>query len=250
MKGEMRIGTGVLMPGMEELSYKWRHLCCFTARQIKNIGGSLDSIEGFEDLKDEDQQVLKKMLRGELVGDATIIGRGAEATGASPAAPTKKKGVASPPPVETRKRPRAAAVLKDDDVSDATDDYETQIVIQDEKPPLCPYGASCFRKNPEHFKAYRHSGRDDNDDDDDDGSDKKHGDVSTRAVVVVAKKVETAKAVPSPTPQLPPTAATPLPAGSKAKCPHGVMCFRKDPKHFADFEHSSPGTSTLQQNPE
>lgn len=59
LKGELRIGTAVMMPGVDEPSFKWRHLCCFTARQAKNAG-SVDSVDGYDDLSDASQDSITR----------------------------------------------------------------------------------------------------------------------------------------------------------------------------------------------
>lgn len=241
-KGEVRVGTGVMMPGMDEPSYKWRHVCCFTARQAKNAGGSVDSVEGLEDLAEGDQQLVVKMMKGELVGDSSLLGKtGTAGTAVAAVSPKKAKKAATVVAGEGGAAKKKARVevgkVVDGYASDATDDYDveeagTSTVVAVK--PLCPYGAGCFRKNPAHFAEYR------------------HGDEpivaptakTTEIVTVVAKKRE-----PSATPVVQAPLATPLPVAvpivkptlvpgsGEKKCPHGALCFRTDPQHHADFLH-------------
>lgn len=232
-KGEVRLGTAVMMPGMDEPSFKWRHLCCFTARQVKNAGGSVDNIEGFDDLMQPDRDLVVKMMKGSLVGDSSIIGKTGTA-GASPSvdasAPKKKAEGGKAKTVVPKKRQRAAGDGAD---SDATDDYEvfeegqTTSVVER---PMCPYGASCFRKNAEHRAQFRH-----------DAGESSTSPLTATHVSIGAKKKEPATALSSAAEAAPPAAAiessaAESTAGSKV-CPHGPLCFRTDAKHFADFVH-------------
>ena len=65
--------------------------------------------------------------------------------------------------------------------------------------PTCPYGASCYRKNPQHFKEYSHAS---------------------------SSKASTSSK--------PATDHADLP-----ECPYGVNCYRKNLLHFAEFSHPS-----------
>lgn len=241
-KGEVRVGTGVMMPGMDEPSYKWRHICCFTARQAKNAGGSVDSVEGLEDLTESDRQLVVRMMKGELVGNHSLLGKtGSAGETAAASSPTK---AAKPKVVGVKKRPRGGEKVADSGyASDATDDYDVEEagtrVIAVAK-PLCPYGAACFRKHPSHFAEYRHS---------DDGAAASSLDAGTTEIVaVVAKKRETPKDLSSeaisssPAPGL--RAATLVASspgaadtGATKRCIHGPLCFRTDPQHRAEYIH-------------
>ena len=185
-KGELRIGTGSQMPGVDEISYKWRHLCCFSNIQIKNLG-SVDHIDGYDECLPEHQEALRRMMKGEYIEQYTKI-RGkyihptiATATAAQLTAMGKKNknvggGVGGQllAPVVGVKRARAttaggaskgptvtlAGAYVDTGVeSDATDDYEVEI---SKGRPQCPFGSACFRKDPDHFTKFAHHG--DNDD--------------------------------------------------------------------------------------
>lgn len=190
-KNELRIGTEVVLPysddGVE--TWKWRHLCCFTERQLANARASntLDDIQGEDELAPSDKALLQKMRDGLLVGDTAIIGRIGDVANSRLATELKGKGAAAaakPKPKAKKadaeggdgaqpaaagagaaspgeKRPRAprktkAAEKQDDDVdSEATDEYEVAVEAVPEK-PQCPYGPDCFRTNPVHRRQYEH----------------------------------------------------------------------------------------------
>uniref|UniRef100_A0A7S1I875 Poly [ADP-ribose] polymerase n=1 Tax=Eutreptiella gymnastica TaxID=73025 RepID=A0A7S1I875_9EUGL len=71
-KDQLRIGTAVSYFGDSEKSYKWRHLCCFTARQIANIE-SIDTIDGIDDLAECDVALVKRLLNKELIDDVSLL---------------------------------------------------------------------------------------------------------------------------------------------------------------------------------
>ncbi|GET93200.1 hypothetical protein, conserved [Leishmania tarentolae] len=184
-KHELRIGTEVIMPFSEEgvESWKWRHLCCFTERQLSNAksSGDIDAIQGEDDLAPADKALVQKMREGKLVGDTSILGRigdvansamaeelkggkgskaakpkgkasGSADDGGSPSAPTGEKRPRAPP----RKAKISNTKKQDDDVdSEATDEYEVAVEAVMGK-LKCPYGAQCFRTNEEHFRQYTH----------------------------------------------------------------------------------------------
>ncbi|EPY35070.1 hypothetical protein STCU_01265 [Strigomonas culicis] len=185
-KHEVRIGTQVLLPNMDEdaESFKWRHLCCFTERQLQNAkaSGDLDKMQGYTDLAAADQKLVDQMKEGKLVGDPSILGRVGDVMhspiaaellgkGKGKAAAAKKGGEErngeespSKPAKPGAKRGRKvgkAGAEKGDGASDvdsqATDQYEVDVRLSSNK-PTCPYGTSCFRTNPEHFLEYDHSG--------------------------------------------------------------------------------------------
>ncbi|KAK7199840.1 Poly(ADP-ribose) polymerase-like protein [Novymonas esmeraldas] len=186
-KHELRIGTEVIMPfsddGVE--SWKWRHLCCFTERQLSNAKGTgdIDAIQGEEELAAADKALVQRMREGKLVGNTSIIGRvgdvahsplaselsgkggkaakakaSAPATGSTgaPATPAASAGQKRPR-APSRKTAKASATVDDDDGvdSEATEEYEV-VVETVSGLPRCPYGANCFRVNEEHFRQYRH----------------------------------------------------------------------------------------------
>ena len=225
-KGEVRIGTGMLMPGMDDPSFKWRHLCCFTARQLKNVA-SVDNIDGFADLLAEDQALVTAMVQGKLVGVHSLIGQkgkkedgNCDEKGASPKEEKKK--------VEGKKKKKAVGQkgkrAEDDGSSDATDEY---VVELHDTVKQCPYGVNCFRKNPEHFLEYAHR---------DSGSGKN---VAVPVVVGKKKKVEGTLHVTQPVVLSPPKVVQKPSTDSSAQkvCPFGAMCFRTDDKHFVEFAH-------------
>ncbi|KAG2353646.1 poly polymerase and DNA-ligase Zn-finger region-domain-containing protein [Suillus spraguei] len=60
-KGELRVGSVVDFRG--NTSYAWRHWGCTTAKIISNMKSqfeSADELDGFDDLKDEDKERLRK----------------------------------------------------------------------------------------------------------------------------------------------------------------------------------------------
>eukprot|EP00667_Euglena_gracilis_P002735 EG_transcript_2740 len=120
-KGELRVGTPVTMPGADSASFKWRHVCCFTARQIDNAK-SIDNVHGLEELKPADRLLVKRMMGKELVGDLSLRWCDKAGGGAS-ASPTK------PTPKKTPRAPKAKATatpLPDDsDEDDAEEDRST-----------------------------------------------------------------------------------------------------------------------------
>jgi hypothetical protein len=175
------------------------------------------------------------MLAGKLCGDRSVIGRGADASGATvevvggvkKEAPSKAKGKVGAADVAARKRPRELDV-----VSESTDDYDTEVVEEAARPPVCPFGATCFRKNPDHFRQFSH------------GDAPKAAPASSEKLLAVIAKKRPATAVVEDflltTRPVVPVLPTGSPGATKlgARCPHGALCFRNDPKHFVDFDHS------------
>ena len=291
-KGELRIGTGSMMPGADELSYKWRHLCCFSKIQIKNMQASVDNIEGFEDMEDAHQAVIHKMLKGALVGDnsvrgqliSSVVAAAAEAGPAKGAAKAKKKpgvgallmgnsnedltqtqtltqgggGAAKPLKREptAKKRARAEVTTLDGRLvdtgveSDATDDYE--VVLTDQKAP-CPYGATCYMKNPAHFRSYSHPG---------DVATKLEGDRVEPSVVkrIIYERVRIAGplAGESAAPPAAARAAAPAPvqqpkpaaSGGRQPCPYGAMCLMTaSPAHLQQYSHGEESAAAVSSAP-
>ncbi|ORC92964.1 Poly polymerase and DNA-Ligase Zn-finger region family protein [Trypanosoma theileri] len=200
---EVRIGTAVVFPARGQsdshpnsaeneegtISYKWRHLCCFTQRQLQNAtaAGDLDNIEGFDDLAPADKALVNSMKRGELVDQSNVKGRVGDVAnspiaaellpkgGASPAkkgksekttTTTKKTSTTAATKVEegaetkkkttrTTKRTREKSEENDKDgaESDATIEYDVSVV---KTKPVCPYGEKCFRTGAEHMAEYTH----------------------------------------------------------------------------------------------
>ncbi|EKF32413.1 hypothetical protein MOQ_003736 [Trypanosoma cruzi marinkellei] len=181
-KNEVRIGTAFLFPtpggvndeaGNERLSYKWRHLCCFTEIQLENAraSGEINSIDGYSDLAPADQELVDQLKRGELIQKTSLKGRigdvansplAAEllrkgkgsakgSTNASSSSP--KKAAAKRAQVTKRPREEREAAVKEEDDSDATEEYE--VVVETSK-PQCPYGSNCFRTGADHIAEYFH----------------------------------------------------------------------------------------------
>ena len=192
LNGELRIGTGVMMPGMEEYTYKWRHICCFTTRQIKNAG-SVDTVEGFDELLDEHQPVVSKMLKGEYAGNLTWQGKfihpEKKALEEAKAEKTAKKEAGQRRKREGDSKNKSGGKKKkggsdDDDSDDDTDDYDEDGNLvpktnnntgnnnmmmmmpqtNQQQPgtktakPMCPFGKNCFKVTKEHFDQYAHPG--------------------------------------------------------------------------------------------
>ncbi|KAG2353537.1 hypothetical protein BDR07DRAFT_702010 [Suillus spraguei] len=72
-KGELRVGSVVDFRG--NTSYAWRHWGCTTAKIISNMKSqfeSADELDGFDDLKDEDKERLRKAWEEGKVADEDI----------------------------------------------------------------------------------------------------------------------------------------------------------------------------------
>ena len=78
----------------------------------------------------------------------------------------------------------------------------------------CPYGATCYRKNPQHFKEFSHPVQSKNG----------KGRASTVAGVSANDGIDVKN--------LPP-------------CPFGANCYRKNLLHFAEFSHPVKGGGPL-----
>ena len=231
-KGELRVGSGSQMPGMDDgsLTYKWRHLCCFSTIQIKNLG-SVDHIDGYDECLPQHQEALRRMMKGEFAEQySSVRGKYLHPNiDSAPAAGASKKKVTG----EKRARVGPAVTLAGAYVdtgmeSDATDDYEVEV---SKGRPQCPFGAACFRKNPDHFAQFAHGT-------DEDAS---KGPVSVK--VVSYSSATPHQVVPTSTTAAPtsqPTAApvqTLLVASPGSACPFGPMCLRTDAKHRSEFTH-------------
>ncbi len=210
------------MPGASELTYKWRHLCCFTKRQLASVSG-VDQIQGYDDCGPEDQALLGRLVRGELVGDAKIIGRisGAGADhAAATTSPGKKTG-------GTRKRNREGDSGSDDFGGAPADSDATETEDEDASPappplkPMCPHGADCYRKNPEHFAEYRHPG----------------DPVPPPAATTVKVKIDPKKDAAAGAAPISATKPIAYAKNGKPICPFDALCFRTALSHFKEYEH-------------
>ena len=146
-KGCVRIGTGAMMPGVDELRYKWRHLCCFTKRQLASVS-SVDGISGFEDLTPDDQMLVRKMITGALIGDASAMSPSPTFVTTSPTSSPKKKARAEEsgaPSVSEAFQPPAVATA------------ETALPIGPDGRRMCPHGQLCFRLDAAHFAHCSHN---------------------------------------------------------------------------------------------
>lgn len=79
--------------------------------------------------------------------------------------------------------------------------------------PICPYGARCYRKNPEHLKEFSHSTKVD-----DSNSKDSKDDTDGAKLRKIASKPNLNDA------SLPP-------------CKYGASCYRKNLLHFAEYSH-------------
>ncbi|TFK97941.1 hypothetical protein BDV98DRAFT_613935 [Pterulicium gracile] len=84
LKGALRMGTLVEIAGHS--SFQWRHWGCVTAKLIGNMKKNFsdaDDLDGFEDLKPEDQERVKKAYEAGEVdpADATVAPEGEEEGG-------------------------------------------------------------------------------------------------------------------------------------------------------------------------
>lgn len=261
--GELRIGTGTMMPGMEELSYKWRHICCFTSRQIKNAG-SVDTVEGFDDLLEEHQKVLAKMLKGEYAGNQSWQGKFLHpeiaASDAAKAAAKKESGKRRKRKEKEKKKKSAKKTKGDDDSSssssssdsdDEDDDDDTASDSDDEKNNknngnnmmmmmmgggVAPSPVNSKKKGgpkpmcPFGANCFKVT--------------KEHfdqyahpGDPDLDEDVAAAMNL-TKNAAAKPTGTLPQKKAPPsLPKTKLPMCPHGTGCYRKNPEHFKEYSH-------------
>ena len=152
-KGCVRIGTGAMMPGVDEVRFKWRHLCCFTTRQLASVS-SVDSIEGYEDLAPEDQALIRRLVKKELVGVTSVM------------APSAAAAMAPSPSKKTRAEAGAAGAATTGGGAAAVDTSaspvgavtaEVALPIGADGRPMCPHGTWCFRTDPAHFAQCSHN---------------------------------------------------------------------------------------------
>ncbi|KAH3717484.1 hypothetical protein DPMN_060274 [Dreissena polymorpha] len=85
-----------------------------------------------------------------------------------------------------------------------------------------PYGARCYRKNPQHFVEFLHPKKSKTSDDSD------NSDVS-----VAGSSTPTATALPT-------TDCSTLPV-----CKYGAKCYRKNLMHFAEFSHPTAVVASI-----
>ena len=88
LKGELRIGIGASnhFGDGDDLVWGYRHLCCFTAIQIKNAKKdekTVSDIEGYDELQKEDKNLVKQLLKGDLVDKKKLIGKTGKLAGDS-----------------------------------------------------------------------------------------------------------------------------------------------------------------------
>ena len=86
--------------------------------------------------------------------------------------------------------------------------------------PQCPYGARCFRKNPQHLAEFSHP--------------KKDSASVSDSVTDSVDGPSTSSLSPADDSSLPP-------------CKYGASCYRKNLMHFAEFSHPT-STSSVQKD--
>lgn len=188
-KHEVRIGTVMTLPfgeeGVESVAY--RHVCCFTARQLSNAKATLDDIEGYNDLAPADKALIDQMKKGELVGKTQLIGRVGDVANSPLAAElgaTEKTAAAGKAPRAKREKKAPAKPPQEEDAeavdSDATEEFEVDVRAVSAR-PVCPYGANCFRTAPDHFEQFSH-------DDGDTAAPPSGADTAVRPVIVGKKR--------------------------------------------------------------
>ncbi|XP_060085829.1 uncharacterized protein LOC132565212 [Ylistrum balloti] len=82
--------------------------------------------------------------------------------------------------------------------------------------PVCPYGARCYRKNPQHFKEFNHNSKDD-------------------GAVAGSSRSKASDVLTADMSKLPP-------------CKYGASCYRKNLLHFAEFSHPTTVISNITSN--
>ena len=259
-QGELRMGTGTMMPGATELSYSWRHIPCFSKRQVANCGSSVDNVEGFDDLLPEHQTLMHKMLKGEFAGNLSLIGKivnkkMADEAAAKAAVAEQRAAKKADKDKAGRRRERAeksgdgADLSSEEDVNDvymrptpkpgqpqlaAASQHQQQPGPARPKQP-CPYGAACFKVGREHFDEYSHPG--------DDALDAAPVAPAARAAAPPAAASKAVKARATTVVSVAAFAdVKPAEAASEDRarpghCKFGQMCFRTDPEHFTRMTH-------------
>eukprot|EP01064_Diplonema_japonicum_P028193 TRINITY_DN4267_c0_g1_i2.p1 TRINITY_DN4267_c0_g1~~TRINITY_DN4267_c0_g1_i2.p1 ORF type:complete len:369 (+),score=81.56 TRINITY_DN4267_c0_g1_i2:55-1161(+) len=262
-KGELRIGTGNMMPGMDDYSYKWRHLCCFTKRQLTSLS-TIDQLDGYDDVKDGEQQLLVKLVNGELIdkvelkgatGDCTIGTKRphdvAEEEDTAPLAkkpkpaPKKKKDPNSP------KKPKNAFMFFLQEQQPIMRGEKPDVPLKDIKKEIANVWADL---EDDKGKPYRERAR----------ADKKRYDEETKKheemkkdeedgadCVVVSPPVPVPVPVPTPSPIAKKQhfvdeesdiseevdSEKCVPVSAKPACKYGDACYRENPAHLAQFSH-------------
>ena len=275
-QGELRVGTAKMMQlaGNDATSFSYRHLCCFTKRQLVSLT-SIDQLEGFDDLDAADQPHAEDLVKGTLEGRLELRGKLGRVGAAAPPSPTKKKKAS---PV------KSAASDSDDDGGGGAGPPAKKKAKKDPLAPRQPKTALAYFKEHERasVKVDRPglSVKEVNEElkkrwfdlSDDDGrkfrdlekndvkrylEDKKaYDDAAAAALAAAAGAAAAAAAPPAPagaaagTLPPPPPAATATPAllavpaapaaDTRPVCEYGAGCYRKNPQHFKDFRH--PGS--------
>eukprot|EP01065_Artemidia_motanka_P049349 TRINITY_DN8157_c1_g1_i3.p1 TRINITY_DN8157_c1_g1~~TRINITY_DN8157_c1_g1_i3.p1 ORF type:complete len:322 (+),score=102.63 TRINITY_DN8157_c1_g1_i3:69-968(+) len=272
-KDELRIGTGGTLPGMDEISWKYRHLCCFTKRQLNSVTG-VDVIDGYDDIDPKDQKWVDRMICGELIDKTDLRGKIGRVDGCA-AATAVIGGVASP--AKTTKAPKKAAAKRkkvaaaggefDSDSDDAPAAKRARKAkaspkkkpahvdwFYEDKGAYVPYSVADSDVIEAAWAAKGGKGV----------SDPiqlsfSHYDYELVFGTMKQRNVATGKERrvrrgPAPPPAAaaaPPAAAAAAPAaaagkrkgaGGKKLCKWGNMCFRSDAAHLSEFSHDGPPT--------
>eukprot|EP01063_Lacrimia_lanifica_P006565 TRINITY_DN1404_c0_g1_i1.p1 TRINITY_DN1404_c0_g1~~TRINITY_DN1404_c0_g1_i1.p1 ORF type:complete len:264 (+),score=116.58 TRINITY_DN1404_c0_g1_i1:64-855(+) len=233
-KGELRVGTGMMLPGMEEYTFKWRHVCCFTKRQLK-AATSTDQFEGYDELAEKDQQMIKDMLEGKYVDDRSIIGKTGKASEEAPASPKKKAAA---------KKKRA-----DDDAGDGDGEKPAKKAKAAAKPAAKETKAAAKPAAKETKAAAKKE---------------EPKAVEKKAAVKKAEaKPAEAKKAAKPAPKKPKkktvqdetssetsstssdssssssssSSTSSASSGTREECKYGAKCFRLNPEHLAKYKH-------------
>lgn len=160
LKHELRLGIENQFPGGDEpiISWQWRHLCCFTERQIKNAenAGTLSEIAGYDDLPADAKVLVDDMKVGKLVGHTDLIGKVNDNAGDQKNPSETRKRTKAPAAKAPPKRARKTETVDGSGIQqdEGTEDFDVEVVNSDAPP--CPYGDSCFQTQPEHHKQFSH----------------------------------------------------------------------------------------------
>lgn len=155
LKNELRLGIEVQFPGGDEpkLSWNWRHLCCFTERQLKNAqaAGTLNEIEGYNEINESDKELVNDLKLGKLLNRSDLIGQVNDADKSSTT--TKRKTKSSSTTTPKTKKVKKETASNVDLPSDNTENYEVDIISS--TAPPCPR-ENCNDSGILHFQRYSH----------------------------------------------------------------------------------------------
>lgn len=158
-KDELRIGIEVIIPlGDKEpvSNWQWRHVCCFTERQIKNAekAGTLETISGIENLDDKDKNIVEDMKKGNLAGKINMIGVVKRNPVPSNSRKTKRETPVSSQKQGKKEETDAPHLSHSSIPNDDTEEFEVDFVSPNA--PACPAGEACRLTEPFHYKQFSH----------------------------------------------------------------------------------------------